>query len=557
MRYPLNKPGTMEQLLFDARRLVQSISSGVDDPEGHHPNLPIPEKWSSLPTLEQYMEIKDIPNKGKGFIAKQNLPVGTLVLVSKPIAMVLDSEDDADENVGKGGPSTFQQTASLQEQHTSGKLVVDSAEKDEIDDGDERMDDDDEDFEDVEDDDEEEDPNTGAEDDSDPRVNELLLLEVLDQLDSDPLLWEQSLSKLFPRTDDEVAQLPAWVCHDDDIFVEMENGLKELERKHETLRHVVKDISKRLPLIIRYNILSMETCPELLSYPGPEGFSKLAGVGLFYLPSFFNHSKTPNCSRYSIGDVMFFVTNQDVAAGSEVCISYIEHDVLCESAYRRNLMLSMNFQDIDDDRDDQVEPDSPQSEKDGPEMPVVDSDVQNELMTMNALERLSSIDELLVQALGEKDPSSGEDNPSSTADDMETSPTLAGSGWFQCDVQNLRILKAITLEGLGQFQQALQLWEEAIHFCDSKLPPLDENGIVVRIQAALTSWYLGDVTRAQNHAAVAIQTHNLLFGNGGVTLFRVRFGPDLRLPIRPELDNRGMTNGRSNDAVASLWPYTP
>ena len=79
------------------------------------------------------------------------------------------------------------------------------------------------------------------------------------------------------------------------------------------------------------------------------GFSSLSGVGLYHWPSFFNHSPRPNVSRYAIGDVMFFVTNQDVAQGHELCISYIEHDVLCEGAKRRNAMLSMNFNDANED----------------------------------------------------------------------------------------------------------------------------------------------------------------------------------------------------------------
>ena len=558
----------MEQLLFAARKLVQSISSGVEDPEGHHPNLTLPEEWAQVPTLQYYLETKDIPTKGKGYVARRNLAAGTLLIAAKPIAMVLDSEVDDEEHVDEHIETDAEPVSNVP-QDSAQKAI---GHQKTIDYGDETMDDghedeDEENHDEVDHDEEEEDPTPVVEDDIDPRINELLLLEVLDQLDSDPSLWGKELSKLFPRTEAEIAQLPAWIMSSDDIFVEMENGVKELERKHDVLRPVVKEISKRLPLIIRYNILSIETCPELLSYPGPEGFSKLAGVGLYYLPSFFNHSKRPNCARYAIGDVMCFVTNQDIPSGTEVCISYIEHDVLCESAYRRNLLLSMNFSDAPDDNDVDGTLARLESEKDGPDVPVVDSEVQNELMTMNALERLSSIDELLAQATGQKGPSDSpvESNTEARPEDshpnnmMETSPTLGSkpqSGWFQCDVQNLRILKAITLEGLGQSQQALELWEEAIQFCDCKLPPLDENGIVLRVQAAKTSFYLGDVSRAQHHAGQALQTHNIMFGNGGVPLFRIRLGPDLRLPIRPNYDQREMVNGRGNDAVTALWPYT-
>jgi len=502
--------------LFAARKLVRSMDSGADDPEGQYMDLPLPEGWKNIPTLQQYMEIKEFPSKGQGFVAKNNLPAGTILLAAKPIAMVLDSEEEeARPNNSKTGGGGDQMEGDDDEDAN----LVDASEANEDD------------------------------HDKDPHVNELLLLEVLDLLNSDPALWEKSLSKLYPRNEKEVAQLPAWICHDDEIFMEFEKGVLTLEQQHDVLRPVVKEISKRLPLIVRYNILSMETSPELLSYPGPEGFAKLSGVGLYHLPSFFNHSKRPNCSRYAIGDVMCFVANQDILAGTEVFISYIEHDVLCESAYRRNLMLSMNFDDrTEDDQDDDA------AEKEGPEVPVVDSDVQNELMNMSALERLSSIDQLLAQASGQKGPEEDgmvEDTGGNDDDDamMDSNNESVSPGWFQCDIQNLRILRAITLESLGQSAQALELWEEAIQFCESKLPPLDENGIVVRVQAALTASLLGDMDRARNHAAVAIKTHNLMFG-GGIALFRVRMGPDLRLTLRPGANGAN----RVTAAVDALWP---
>mmetsp|Transcript_11465 Transcript_11465/g.27706 ORF Transcript_11465/g.27706 Transcript_11465/m.27706 type:complete len:527 (-) Transcript_11465:334-1914(-) len=524
----------MENLLFAARKLVKNIAEGTDSTL--YPDLSIPEDWQHIPTLEQYMEIRETPSKGHGFVAKQALPAGTLLLVAKPISMVLDSEaEEAQPSIPAAPPTAAAAVGG----------------------GDDEMMDDDGDFDAMG----EETENPEGADDKDPHVNELLLLEVLDVLNDDPTLWENQLSKLFPRTAEEVAQLPAWICDDDDIFMEFEKGVVELERQHEVLRPVAKEISKRLPLIIRYNILSMETCPELLSYPGPEGFASLAGVGLYHLPSFFNHSKKPNCARYAIGDIMFFVANQDIAAATEVCISYIEHDVLCESAYRRNSMLSMNFFDVDesDTMNDNTQLQAPKpepGEEDGPDMPVVDSEVQNELMDTDPLERLSSIEQLLAQATGEKPPDEEDEGGTLEMIQEEPSPDATEAangditpGWFQCDIQNLRILKAITLEGLGQSKEALSLWEEAIQFCDTKMPPLDENGIVLRVQAALTAYYTGDTGLAQNHAAAALESHNLLFG-GGVGLFRIRVGPDLRLPLRPGA--RSTTQGVN--AVDTLWP---
>ena len=494
----------MENLLFAARKLVQSIESGTDDPEGHHPDLPLPEQWQHIPTLESFLEIREIPIKGQGFVAKQNLPAGTLLMAAKPISMVLDSEE---------------------EEVQGAKAIANDS---------------------MEDDEDLASSSDANDEEKDPHVNELLLLEVLDQLNTDPSLWENALSKLYPRTEQEVAQLPAYTIGDDEIFEEFEKGILTLEQQHEVLRPVAKEISKRLPLLIRYNILSMETCPELLSYPGSEGYANLAGVGLYHLPSFFNHSKSPNCARYAIGDIMCFVTNQDIPAGSEVCISYIEHDILCESAYRRNLMLSMNFDDrAQDDHD------ATAAEKEGPEMPVVDGDVQNELMTMDPLERLASIDELLAQATGQKRAEDEVMNVEDVGDDaMDGNDNDEAQSWFQCDIQNLRILKAITLESLGQSRQALSVWEEAIHFCDTYLPPNDENGIVVRTQAAISAYLLGESTKAQAYASSSLQMHNLLFG-GGVGLFRVRMGPDLRLSLRP---GGAVGADKVTASVDALWP---
>lgn len=180
-------------------------------------------------------------------------------------------------------------------------------------------------------------------------------------------------------------------------------------------------------------------------------------------------------------------------------------------------------------------------------MPVVDADVQNELMTMDPFQRLESIEQLLHQAKGEIITTTGSLNPNHSAMENESVSYIA-SGWFKCDIHNLCILKAITLEGLGQREKALHLWELAIAFCDEKLPPLDESSVVVRTQAALCSFQVGDIPRAHNHAQVAVQTHNLVFG-GGTAYFRRRYRHDLALTFQ---SRKTRVNGAS--PVDVLWP---
>ena len=184
-----------------------------------------------------------------------------------------------------------------------------------------------------------------------------------------------------------------------------------------------------------------------------------------------------------------------------------------------------------------------EDDDEGPSYPVVDIDVQNELMTMNPFERLEAIDELIQQAVGEALPDSedieGED------DRMDAH----GSAWFECDLQNLRILKAITLESSGQSEKALKIWDECVEFTDTKMPPNDENSIVMRVQAAICSMNLNKESLAQHHAAIVLQKHNILFG-GGIRRFRRRFRNDFRLNLRPR---NGKNSGHSFEEL--LWPY--
>lgn len=190
-----------------------------------------------------------------------------------------------------------------------------------------------------------------------------------------------------------------------------------------------------------------------------------------------------------------------------------------------------------------------QQPDDGPEVPVVDSDVQNELMAMDSIGRLQAIDELMQQALGLKVPEGEGESPVDGDSDL---PSVQEQpvAWFQCDVHNLRILQAITLDGMGQTDEALKLWEESVAFADSKLPPLDENCVVLRVQAALCAHHKGDIERARHHAQVALQYHHLLFG-GGVNRFRRRYRHDLELKLRPE--GTAIKNN-SQAAVDFLWP---
>ncbi len=466
----------METLLDQADALV--LTAGDDGPE--RPDFEIPEELLPFSTPRDILEIRENPNKGKGLFATRPLPAGTILLVSKPLSWALDSE-------WEGGVP-------------------------------------DEEIEDMEED---------SEHPAEPQeshVNELLVLETVQAIKEDPSLWLDKISNLYPRDAVDIEASPVWISKDDDIFSQFEQMVQELENVP-GLEGKSNEISKRVPLIIRYNVLSIETCPEMLSYPGSTGHSTLSGVGLYFWPSFFNHDSRPNASRYAVGDIMWFVANQDIQAGEEVCISYLEHDILCESAYRRNIMLTLDFKEDEDASGVIV---------DGPGIPVVDSEVQNELMSMNPFERLDYIDQLMQQAAGEALP----EGEAVEEDGMDAH----GERWFECDMQNLRILKAITLDGMGQSRKGMDLWEQSVEFTETRLPPNDESSVVLRVQAALCAWAMRDEEKARTHAAKALQIHELIFG-GGVRRFRRRFQKEFCLNLRNETTRDGKS------VQDSLWPY--
>lgn len=452
----------METLLDAADALARSSH----EPERPHFSIP-PEVAVMDPSV--FLELRD-SEKGKGWFAKRDLVKGTRIMVTKPIAMVMNWQDKLPEG--------------------------------------------------------EEDGDTEQEAES--NLNEFLILEILELLKQDPSLWDNQISHLYPRME-ELDRLPVWVCHDDNAFLEIEDIIAELG-KTPALAGREREISRRLPQIVRYNVLSVETCPELLSHPGHEGHSSISGVGLYHLPSFFNHSSRPNCNRFCIGDVMFFLVNQNVASDQEICISYIEHDTLCEPVFRRNELISMDFTDLPTGESFDGDVDM----EDGPILPVVDSDVQNELMGMNPLDRITSIDELLSQATGQK---GAEDE---LEIDGESHPR-----WYECDIQNLRILKAITLESLGKYSEALILWKDSAEFVEKMMPPLDENSVVIYSQIALCAHQCNMMELATEAAKTALTVHDTVF-SGGVSFFRRRMRADLRLSFR--------VNHDIDTVIDKLWP---
>mmetsp|Transcript_13146 Transcript_13146/g.24672 ORF Transcript_13146/g.24672 Transcript_13146/m.24672 type:complete len:241 (-) Transcript_13146:1056-1778(-) len=239
----------MEALLDQADALI--LAAGEDGPE--RPSFEIPESLLPLTVPnEDWLEIRENPNKGKGWFAKGPIPAGSVILVSKPIAMALDLE--------YVGPDQEEDDEEQNEDGVSNHAMEESE---------------------------------NPEEPQESTVNELLVLEILQSILTNPSIWLQQISKLYPREHVDIEASPVWISKDDEVFSQFETMVEQIEQVPE-LKGKSKEISQRLPLIIRYNVLSVETCPELLSHPGLNGHNPLSGVGLYHWPSFFNHDARPN-----------------------------------------------------------------------------------------------------------------------------------------------------------------------------------------------------------------------------------------------------------------------
>jgi len=202
-----------------------------------------------------------------------------------------------------------------------------------------------------------------------------------------------------------------------------------------------------------------------------------------------------------------------------------------------NNVLSTSMTDIPEGGEEKI--------TDAPDFPVVDDLVQSELMSMEPVERLEAIQQLYDQATGKANP---EGEIEETGENMEEG--IEGVAWFQCDVQNLQILRAITLDGQGKSDEAMKEWEECVKFAVTKLPPVDENAIAMQVQAALCARCVGKMDLAKKYAEAALVSHDILFG-GGVERFRRRYHREVQLTLRP--DNGSFESG-GFAALDELWP---
>jgi SET and MYND domain-containing protein len=181
----------------------------------------------------------------------------------------------------------------------------------------------------------------------------LLIIAVAKAIAKKPEIWA-AMSELYPRKKD-VGELRDWSCKSDDPALH-----SRVQEEVSKLSQLSAEEKKQLMLIVRYNNLGCETNAEQLCYL--HKYQQWGGVGLYVDASYFNHSCTPNVNRYNVGDIMYFRTNSAVKEGEELCITYIESEMLSEPLSVRNHLLG--------DRDfklegEEVEKNEDEDEKNG------------------------------------------------------------------------------------------------------------------------------------------------------------------------------------------------
>ena len=382
-----------------------------------------------------------------------------------------------------------------------------------------------------------------------------LVLRVLEKIKERSSVWTDTVSKMYPRDMAEATELPTWSCSDASISsriqVEME-GLSLLALFESQNEVTCDQIALRLPLIVRYNSFGMETSPEQFVYDHDrDGMDFLSGVGLYGpVLSYFNHSCRPNASKFAVGDVMILFANRDIAAGDELCHSYLSHEYLCESDETRRSILANDFE-LDGD-------------------PVSAERPKKKLKSDN--ERQRPGDAICVPPF-----------VMAKCFDPETGRLYKPKGPgldFSCNSRYLfPIWKARVLEAQGRsnkhrgdkkngLEHALPAWEAAIGFAESTFPPLDARKVALYAQAALCAsvnafqdWAkvalrtngcrVGDRTKATAYAEKALEMHDEIFG-GGEDRFLKRYVDEL---LRSGKPRRQMSAAQLLSNMEDMWDF--
>ncbi|KAJ1461499.1 hypothetical protein M885DRAFT_611776 [Pelagophyceae sp. CCMP2097] len=395
--------------------------------------LPLPNDDDLRPDATAFTMAK-IPGKGLGLVSARDLPAGTTLFREKPIAMVRDDDDDGDE-----------------------------------------------------DDDEEDEDDDAAEDNRDGARLILLIARRLKKAEASSKAesWTGALARLHPRTPEDTSKLKPWTCSDAKLGKQVSKALAGLSSKR---------ARALLPLVVRHNALDVRTGGELFSHP-MSNLQRLGGLALYAGPSLFNHSDQANVHRWHCGDVGIWRTNQDVAAGEELAISYVESDLLNDataSPLVRRQLRHFEFEGASDSSEFLTR--------------LLDDEVESELRTcFTGRKRLKTMKRLAPQMV------------------------------LKCDCVQLGVVLAHTRTEMGQADKAAEAWAAVVKLATKTLPSNDERLVVYRTSHARAAFAHGDFGLARRLLKRSAKQHDVIFG-GGAALYRHRHAPDVALDLGDSVD---------------------
>lgn len=288
-----------------------------------------------------------------------------------------------------------------------------------------------------------------------------------------------------------------------------------------------RNLMPRMEAIARLNGLGSYTNSEQLCYT--EHYKHLTGTVLCILASALNHSCTPNATRFAIGDVLVFRTNTLVAAGQELCISYIESEALSEHRALRQQSLDRDFQcscskcSAEDGAEER-----PGSEEQ--QYFSMDPELQMELAAMPPHQRVDICTSLLAGRVPAE--FGGEEGEDSTANGRVE--------MLLKDAQEVRAVLGLALTQCGRLEEAWDTWVQAARLLAARCPPFDEALYVYALHAALSAAGVGSPdgdTWAVRHLRAAAILHRAAFGgevsdeDGGAAFFRCRNARELELAM--------------------------
>ncbi|CAD7964928.1 unnamed protein product [Amoebophrya sp. A120] len=284
----------------------------------------------------------------------------------------------------------------------------------------------------------------------------------------------------------------------------VDSALQKLELQQEIAELLEPKYGTRTDRLLlraktRLNALGFYTNNEQFSYP--LNYQKFQGTGLYLLASMFNHSCSPNVSRFSIGDLCFFVATQDVAKGAELQISYIGHEDLAMDKGFRAGILNRDFvcqcekcvaegaaqMEIKNTRTSEQE-----VEKKQQLYAQVDAQLQAELNLLPPKDAIAFLDELLGSTTsGLVDDAEcagggrakGKVEQANKSLKMNKEENKNKTLLLDKDRQELLSTKAIQLIQLGMFQQArVDVFEkECIPWLEQKVSKYDESLVVYHL----------------------------------------------------------------------------